>query len=375
MGRIARSKFKIYVKRAGEDVEVTEDKLESSEERKEFNNAYNFTIRGAALDVGRCILPSSTLTHLGVYGNGRYFANLLSFMKSEELAESRERALELEAELNKIMPTFIKRNAANSQFSTINEQMRRLAFDLLRGITPEDNRVTLIERAEYLDEVVSSVLFPYTNISLQQITKAVAGWSFQQKEKVIDVYTGKRENRRNRTGRGLEAGYPLTFDLVGGFAEYRDLERHRMLTQQRQDLTTELGFIMPPEMEEVGLKKEIEEVVYLMDTLNSELKHAGINQATQYATLFNHRMRFMLGMNLREFQHLAELRTQPTGHFSYRSMVMEMANKVEGRYKFTKRSLGHVNYSDPDNKIARAREQSRIAGKNLASGIDGSIDL
>ena len=54
---------------------------------------------------------------------------------------------------------------------------------------------------------------------------------------------------------------------------------------------------------------------------------------------------------------------------------MEMANKVEGRYKFTKRSLGHVNYSDPDNKIARAREQSRIAGKNLASGIDGSIDL
>ena len=69
------------------------------------------------------------------------------------------------------------------------------------------------------------------------------------------------------------------------------------------------------------------------------------------------------------------MRTQPAGHFSYRSMVQEMARKVEERDPWTKEYLGYVNFSDPDNKISRANEQSKIAGKNLAAGIDGSMDL
>jgi len=91
--------------------------------------------------------------------------------------------------------------------------------------------------------------------------------------------------------------------------------------------------------------------------------------------LFNHRIRFMMGMNLREFQHLAELRTQPAGHFSYRSMVQEMVQKVEEREPWTKDFLGYVDFSDPDNKISRTNEQARIAGKNIAAGMDGNLDL
>src|SRR3989344_3335607 len=374
--QLPRDSFKITIERNGQRTEVNKDNLNSDNEKSAFNTAYNFTIRCAALDVGRCILPSSTLTHLGVFGNGRYFSNLISFMKSNELTESKERAVELEGELKKVIPTFIKRNAANPQLAHINKQMRNLASDLFRGITPRDDRVTLVERAGvYNDEAVSSILFPYTNISLQQIVDIIRNLRDEKKLQIMETYIGSRSSRRDRTGRGIEAGYPLTFDLVGCFAEYRDLERHRILTQQRQDLTTQLGFIMPSEMEEIGLKREVEEVVALMDNLNTDLKHAGIEQAAQYATLFNHRMRFMLGMNLREFQHLVELRTQPAGHFSYRSMAMEMADKVKEKYAWTEIFLNFVNYSDPGNKISRAREQSRIAGKNLARNIDGSLDL
>ena len=113
----------------------------------------------------------------------------------------------------------------------------------------------------------------------------------------------------------------------------------------------------------------------MMSNLNSDLRHTGLEVASQYATLFNNRLRFMLGMNLREFQHLSELRTQPAGHFSYRGMVMEMANQVKTMYPWTEKSFSFVDYSDPNNKISRAKEQSRIAGKNLAAGIEGSIDL
>ena len=373
--QLPRDKFQIEVERDGKKVKAYEKELQNIVEQKAFSNAYSFTIRCAALDVGRCVLPSSTLTHMGVFGNGRYFTQLLNHLKSGELAEGRERAEALEIELNKVIPTYIKRNKANPKKAEINRKMKELAADLFKGFTPADDKVTLVPRMDYFTEVVASCLFPYTNLSLDQISRVVSLLPKEKRMDILDTYKGKRESRRDRTGRGLEGGYPLTFDLVGGFAEYRDLERHRMLTQQRQSLTTDLGFIIPPEMMEIGLEEKVKEVEGMMRSLNQDLRLAGVNEAAQYATLFNHRIRFMMGMNLREFQHLAELRTQPAGHFSYRSMVQEMVRKVQDREPWTEEFLGHVDFSDPDNKISRANEQARIAGKNVAAGVDGSVDL
>ena len=321
------------------------------------------------------MLPASTLTHLGIFGNGRFFTSVLSFLKSQDLAEAKERAERLEVELNKVIPTFVKRNKEYVQWKERDEIMRVTAAAVCEGIKPQAGFVTLVKRGTHLDEIVSNILFPYTNVSLQQILERVEKMPNERKEAIIKTYAGERKDRRDRTGRGIEAGYPYTFDLVGSYAEYRDLQRHRMLTQQRQTLTTEIGFIMPPEMTVVGLGKEVERVVAQMEDLNSDIRHVGLRTAAQYATLFNHRMRFILGMNLREVQHLAELRTQPAGHFSYRGMAMEMARKVTERDPWAANTLQFVDYSDPENKIARAKEQSRIAGKNLAKDIDDSKDF
>ena len=372
-----KEQFSIDVERDGETVKAGLSALQTDNEQKAFRTAYNFTIRCAALDVGRCTLPSSTLTQLGLIGNGRYYTNLLNFLKSSNLKEAQERGRELEKELNTQIPTFIKRNERTEKVSAIDTAMYALANELFSKIKPNAEPVNLVPRADLLDEIVSSALFSYTNLSLNQILSIVQKLSYDKKREINQMYKGKRTTRRDRTGRGLEAGYPFTFDLVGGFAEYRDLERHRMTTQQRQLLTTELGFILPPEMtdKQVNMEREILEVVSRMDDLNSDIKHAGLTNAAQYATLFNHRMRFMMGMNLRELQHLLELRTQPAGHFSYRAMCMEMANQVKERDSWTEDFIEFVNYSDPGNKIARAKEQSKIAGKNVSAGIDSSLDL
>ncbi|MDO8508614.1 MAG: FAD-dependent thymidylate synthase [Nanoarchaeota archaeon] len=373
--QLPKDKFSIEGIRDGKKVKLIEKELLDEVEKKAFQTAYNFTVRCAALDVGRCVLPSSTLTHLGIFGNGRFMTNLITYMKSNELHEARDRGSELEKELDKVIPTFVKRNRINPKVIEINKQMRNIAHELFSTIKPHDKKVTLTNRSDYLNEVVASSLFPYTNISLNQIIEETEKLSTDKKNEILNIYMGNRETRRDRTGRGFEAGYPITFDLVGGFAEYRDLERHRMLTQQRQDLTTDLGFIMPSEMIEVGMEKEVREVVEKMEYLNSEIKNTGQYNAAQYATLFNHRMRFMLGMNLREFQHLSELRTQPAGHFSYRSMVMEMGRELEKRDPWAANAYGFINYSDPDNKITRANEQSKIAGKNLAKKIDDNTEF
>ena len=370
-----KDKHTIEVFRGIEKIKIGESELISDEERKAFETSYKFAVRCAALDVGRCILPASTLTHLGIFGNGRYFTGLLTAMKSNELLEARERANKLEAELNKVIPTFIKRNRENPQLAKIDTEMRTLASELFRGITPRDDSVTLVSRHSDLDEIVASALFPYTNISLIQILESVSKLPESKKLEINKIYMGERNTRRDRTGRGTEAGYPITFDLVGGFAEYRDLQRHRMLTQQRQLIGTNLGFIMPEEIRIIELEKPVLELVDMMNELNRDMIREGKLHASQYATLFNHRMRFMMGMNLREFQHLAELRTQPAGHYSYRAMTMKMTEELLERSPWTKEFLGFVDFSDPNNRIARAQEQSRIAGRNLARGVSSEGDL
>jgi len=367
--------FEIDVNRNGEKVKVKKFQLQGENEERAFRTAYGFTIRCAALDVGRCVLPSSTLTQLGVYGNGRYLTNVITALKSGELEEDREKGFEFEAELKKVLPTFIKRNKQDPRFRNRNREMREFAGRLFAQITPKDDIVTLVSRAELLDENIASILFPYTNISLQQILMEIRAMPYQRKLEILEKYRGKRETRRDRTGRGIEAGYPITFDLVGCFGEYRDLERHRMLTQQRQLLSTDLGFVMPSEVIEIGFEEKVTGVVNAIEELNKELKNMGMIAASQYATLFNHRIRFYLGMNLREFQHLSELRTQPAGHFSYRAMVMKMAEQLAQRDGWVNIINEFVDYSDPGNKISRAKEQSRIAGKNLTSGIAGDVDF
>ncbi|MBI2629057.1 FAD-dependent thymidylate synthase [Candidatus Pacearchaeota archaeon] len=370
-----RNKFKIPVERNGNIVKLGEEDLNNDEERKAFRNSYNFSVRCAALDFGRCVLPSSALTQLGLFANGRYFTNLITFLKSTELSESNKKGAELEQALMTEIPTFIRRNKVDPRVKAINLNMHNLTGRLFLGVVPDDNYVTLVPRSDYINEVVSSVLFPYTNISIQQILLEVEKMPLQNKLEILNTFKGIREERRDRSGRGLEAGYPIVFDLVGGFAEYRDLERHRMLTQQRQQLSVNLGFIMPQEISEVDLENEVAEVEGRMSDLYSDLKHAGLTTASQYATLFNHRIRFMMGMNLREFQHLSELRTTPAGHFSYRAMVMEMVRQLKRREPWSERFYEFVDYSDPDNKIARAQEQSKIAGKSLTKGLDMDGDL
>lgn len=374
--QLPESEYEIEVARDGKKICARKKDLINEDEIKAFNTSYSFTIRCAALDVGRCVLPSSTLSQLGILGNGRFFTKLLTTLKSSELEEERDIGERLENELKKVIPTFIKWNRDDPKlFRERDERMRKIASNLFSRIIPEAESVTLASRGEFFDEVLTSSLFPYTNISYNQILKQIKKLSYKEKNDILAEYIGKRETRRDRTPRGFEGSYPITFDLVGNFAEYRDLQRHRMLTQQRQLLSTELGFVMPPEVVEVGMEKEVEDVVKMMEELNKELRRRRLLDASQYATLFNHRLRFVFGMNLREFQHLTELRTIPQGHYGYRAIAMEMSRQLKKRDEWVEKANEFVNYTDPGNKIARAKEQSRIAGDNLAKGIDGSVDF
>src|SRR3989338_2309393 len=63
--------------------------MEKFPRAEESERAYNSTIRAKACDILRGFLPASTLTNVGLFGNGRSFEYLITKMSAHELLEVR----------------------------------------------------------------------------------------------------------------------------------------------------------------------------------------------------------------------------------------------------------------------------------------------
>src|SRR2546422_3621486 len=75
----------------------------------ESDTVYRMTIRAKALDTLRGMLPAATISHVGIYGTGQAYEQLLLRMRAHPLAEVRAYAELMLAELRRVIPAFLKR--------------------------------------------------------------------------------------------------------------------------------------------------------------------------------------------------------------------------------------------------------------------------
>ena len=370
--RLTKEAFEIEVERDGKIQKAGLKSLEGEYEIKAHRIAYNFTIRSAACDVIRCILPACTQANVGLVGNGRFYSGLITKLLSHDLCEAHELAESIRKALNTQIPTFIKRAERNTYLMDNHRTMRELCREIFASTQIETSaEVELLEdnpEAQWVN-MLSNMVFPYVQYSSCQIREIVKFLPEERKRQIFETYIGSRRSKRDRPGRALEYGYPVQFDILAGFAEYRDLQRHRMLTQQRQDLGIDLGYSVPQEIDEIGMGQKVQECFECTESLHRDLKRAGMEQEAQYATLFNHFIRWNVGMNLRELGHLVELRTQKAGHPKYRRTAQMMARLYLKRNPEMEPVLQFVDYNDYDGGITRADQEAHTARKSLTSNL------
>lgn len=295
---------------------------------------YRVTIKAKALDLLRGLLPASTMTNVGVTGNGRAFEYLLTIMHGSRLSEIRTLGEQLLLELNSVIPSFVRRandkygQAMQGYFAKTEDTVKELVKKHLSGVTPEANpdRVRLLEAEDNFAaevKVASAVLYEQADgRPLEKIMRYVKSMQSQDRHSVIRAYTQHRENRRQRPGRAYEM-VDCTFELFTNFGMFRDLHRHRVLTIERQLLSTRHGYDMPSEIKEAGLDREFAECMDASRDVYNEM--AGeMSEEAQYAVNFAYRYPYFMKMNLREACHLIELRTVPQGHPDYRQVCQEM---------------------------------------------------
>ena len=317
--------------KTGEPMDYQEA-LQDTELKKWADSAYRSTVRAQACDVLRSLLPVATQTNVGLFGVGQAFEYLLTKCYSHPLTEMRELAPAMHRELNQLIPSFVKRARPSDYLQGIRRESQDTAMKLLVA-TPVGDRPTvhLVDYdPEAEDKVLAAILFPFGQQSLTQIRQTIKSLSPQSRNEILEGYLSRRRNRRDKPGRALESS-SYTFDIICNIGIYRDLHRHRILTQERQAFTVEQGYDIPEEIIEMGHKALFDECMERAASLHRKI-HPDLSLEAQYGVPMAYRVRWYLTANLRALYHIAELRTMPQGHPDYRRVAQEMWRRVESAH-------------------------------------------
>jgi hypothetical protein len=177
-------------------------------------------------------------------------------------------------------------------------------------------------------KVVSAILYEHAQgQSLEAITQYTRSMTPQERHKIIQEYTKFRTNRRHRPGRAFEM-IEYTFELFTNFGMFRDMHRHRILTLERQLLSTRHGYDIPSEVIELGIDKDYRDCMYKSNEAYKNISKNMPDEA-QYVVNFAYRYPYFIRLNLREACHLIELRTVPQGHSDYRNICQNMFEQIK----------------------------------------------
>ena len=331
-------------------------KLTDRQDIESGKKVYNSTVRSKTLDILRNLLPAATLTNLGITGNGRAFEYLLTRLYCSELNELKDLAHLMNSELNCVIPSFIKRvnekhgKSLQSFMINTNKEISKLTDKYLRNIQPDFSPVgvRLIDYTDSKDaevKIVSAILYENAHgQSLHDIIKLVESFPQERRNEIILAYTKFRENRRHRPGRAFEMAEYL-FEMFTNFGMFRDLHRHRILTIERQLLSTKHGYDIPNEIIDSGIDKDFRDCMYLSDNLYQNIAKTMPIEA-QYAVNFAYRYPYFIKINLRELYHMIELRTSAQGHPDYRYICQQIYKKINDIHPILTKGMKFVNLNE-----------------------------
>jgi len=318
------------------------------------DGAYQSSIRAKACDTLRGLLPMGTITNMGIFANGRAIEYMLTKMYAHPLPEVNQLAKLIHRESKLIIENFVERidsdkgEAYIDYLKTQNSKTKTMSQKILgeEETFESSTQVTLVDYDnKALTKVAASILFPNSVLTLQQILNRVKKLTSKEQEELIKNYVRERRGRWHKIGRAFEEVY-YSFEIISDLGVYKDLQRHRMQSQFRQNFTTEHGFETPQDVIESGFKSEYEKAMKIADLAYKKFKNKFPYQA-QYLACHGNLGRWRVKMNLREAFHMCELRSSPQGHPNYRKVAQEMYRLIKKIHPVLGGAMKYVNMQDP----------------------------
>ncbi len=320
-----------------------------------------------AFDTLRGLLPMATLGQVALRGNAQSFEYLLNRTTQHPLGELRWLATALKQELDKEIPSLLlrlqdeKSRGYQEYLTRKHERVREFAAQHPPRSAPEDSQagVRLVEwDSDAEKKVLTGILFAHTRVGWDEAFQTVCGLSDQEKRDLLERYLAERPARWYKVGRSLENSY-LRFEILVDVGSYRDLHRHRMMTQERQMFSTHHGYDVPTEITEAGFedryRKALDRASGLFHTLETREP-----ELAQYVVPLAYRVRFYQWQNFRQLFWETELRTISQGHPTYRRIEQEKYKLVRSKFPLL---AEHMLVDMNDYSIARRGTEENMERK------------
>ncbi|HJM25197.1 MAG TPA: FAD-dependent thymidylate synthase [Nitrosopumilus sp.] len=348
-------------------------KLKIEADIKSANMIYRGSTKAKALDILRGLLPASTLTNVGITGNGRAFEYLLTILGASELKEEQELASKIKKELDTTIKSFVRRaddkygKAFQKYLKDVKKKTRKITTSKIKSKPVKGAFTKLVDfesEKNSIDKIITSIMYEQSpSTSYQNILQQVKKISKQEKIKIIKEFTKLRTNRRHRPSRAFENVY-YTFDLCNNFGMFRDFHRHRALTLERQLLTTDHGYNIPNEIKILGIEKDFKDCMNKTSDTFEKIRKKFPEQS-QYVVNFAYNYPYFMKFNLREACHLIELRTVPQGHVDYRRVAQQMFKQISKVHPVLSEIMKFVDMKEYDLERFESEKRTEEKRKKL----------
>jgi thymidylate synthase ThyX len=359
--------------------------------------AYDRTLKARAFDVARYLLPLATNTSLGQIVNARTLETQVSRLLSHPIAEVRDlgaklrdaatgpawnvnaRAAsdfvtkladpELSAEAANLLtrevrtaPTLVKYAEPNQYLIQSRAELEQVASELLKGIAPATSPVVdLVERTESLEvELAATLIYWASHHPYRQVRDIVADLPGARISEIIELGLRHR-GRHDEALRVFHAGAALRFDILMDIGGFRDMHRHRRVTQIQQGFTAIHGYETPHSgdaagLEEAGVLADYQSAIESAYAASAKIAAGSAPEAAAsalYLLPLATRVRCLFKMDFAEAQYISELRSAPAGHFSYRRVAWEMYLAMERRHPTLAKYIRATDFTQPIDILQR----------------------
>jgi thymidylate synthase ThyX len=389
--------FAAYASTSAHVFDALQRKVACPPEMKQ--DAYERTLKARAFDVARYLLPLATNTSLGQIVNARTLETQVSRLLSHPAGEIRDLgnklkeaatgpAWNLQAEANTALqariaelspdlavaseplltrqvhasPTLVKYAVPNPYEQNSRAELAQAASEILGPHPIADAPVVdLVERTESLEvELAATLLYSASHHPYRQIRDLVAGFPEARVSEIIDVGIRSR-GRHDELLRAFHAGAALRFDILMDIGGFRDMHRHRRCTQIIQEFTSLHGYDTPESgdaagLVEAGILADYQASIEAAFAASRQIAAGSAPEAAQsalYLLPLATRIRSLFKMDFAEALYIAELRSGPAGHFSYRRVAWEMYLAVQRRHPALARYFRVTDFNEPIDILKR----------------------
>jgi thymidylate synthase ThyX len=370
--------------------------------------AYERTLKARAFDVARYLLPLATNTSLGQLVNARTLETQVSRLLSHPLAEIRDLGIklreaasgpawkvngesgaafvaklaatdpELAAEAANLLtrevrtaPTLVKYAQPNEYEIRTRAELAQAVAELLKGLPIAGAPVVdLVEQTETLEvELAATLLYSASHHSYRQIRDLVAALPEARVAEIVDLGL-RRRGKHDEALRAFHAGAALRFDILMDIGGFRDMHRHRRCVQIIQGFTALHGYETPTSgdlaphgdsgetniLAEAGILADYQSAIEQAHRASAQIAACAFPEAGQsslYLLPLATRIRSLFKMDFAEAQYIAELRSGPAGHFSYRRVAWEMYLALERQHPTLAKYMRVTDFTKPIDLLQR----------------------